>query len=121
MIAAVMACSWGAFTEEAQASCGDYLLHRGMLDATHDSAEQSASSVPAPVQHRPCSGPGCRRTPPSAPIVPPPVELTLRHDLVAFLIHAEIAPSILCGQLELESEQSLAGHILGILRPPIAA
>jgi hypothetical protein len=106
---------------EAHATCGDYLMIGGSHVGHPSHETMLADGVPAPVGHRPCRGPGCRQAPPFSPLVPPPVELTFRHDLVALLVTVEAAPAPISGRIEFESARALDGHILGILRPPNAA
>jgi hypothetical protein len=106
---------------EAHATCGDYLMIGGSHVGHPSHAAMLADGVPAPAQHRPCSGPGCRQAPSNAPLVPPPVELTFRHDLVALLVTVDAAPSPIFGRIEFDSARALEGHILGILRPPNVA
>ncbi|MEO8496150.1 MAG: hypothetical protein ABI614_13855 [Planctomycetota bacterium] len=60
-------------TEEATASCGDYLVFGG-VDHTMDQAgeETSADAAKTPLR-APCHGPQCRRSP-AAPSPPLPAE-----------------------------------------------
>jgi hypothetical protein len=107
-----------ANAREAHATCGDYVMLGGPPAGHPSHSTMLADGVPAPVEHRPCRGPGCRQAPPFSPLVPSPVEPTFRHDLVAMLVTVEASPAPIYSRIDFESARALEGHNLGILRPP---
>ncbi|MBX3442923.1 MAG: hypothetical protein KF774_10995 [Planctomyces sp.] len=116
---ACVACLVAVLPQAAEASCGDYLLHRGMTSVEMDAVAVAHAEPAAPASPVPCRGPGCRQAPPPVPLLPP-VEVQVRSDLTAVLCSPDASTAGRVDVQSLWSDRALAGHPLSILRPPTA-
>lgn len=107
-----------ALTNQAKASCGDYLHQPDESKAPHRAHSESTPQPPmnAPVR---CHGPGCRQAPPS-PLTTAPVETRLRVETSAaeFFAQANFRDASPRFAPHIESAFAHAGHPLTVDRPP---
>jgi hypothetical protein len=118
----------------AEASCGGYLYRQGR-PVEHSQVHTSATDfLPGAMSHialstdrpldripsRPCSGPGCSRTP--LPLAPVSVPITLPRTMDSGVLSdlSALSPSSLDGLLEVQSERITNPGPAEVFRPPAA-
>lgn len=113
-------------TDNADASCGNYLFRNGLpvsghqMPAQTDPPVSAAESAVPPAPVLPCRGPNCSRSPVPAMPVPAPVQVSPLSD-AAVLSRSDSRCS--CGIRQVDVPQSESGAFFepgSVFRPPAA-
>lgn len=117
----VLVVGLAAEPRDAQASCGDYVVHRGtsrdaMVDTARSTADQGQGTVP--LESRPCRGPTCGGS--TDPIqTPPPVNTPLRVQSAVLDNPSQLADPILYHWLRDGDLRPRDGYAFPLIDPPI--